>query len=157
MRFSLAQRAAQVDGGQDAAPNQHAGAEDQRVDKEQRSQPGWIVGQKAGAAESGAAIFQPLLTSTLTGTCTAAVGLRTSSGRANNLEITKAHQTLVIGSADTEVADLLEIALNAPTAECHCVVVDTQGIAIYVAEIIYRGDCVKLHIDLLDQARRSRP
>jgi GntR family transcriptional regulator len=74
----------------------------------------------------------------------------------DDLEIAEAHQTLVIGSADTEVADLLEIALNAPTAECHCVVVDAQGIAIYVAEIIYRGDCVKLHIDLLQNAR-GRP
>jgi GntR family transcriptional regulator len=74
----------------------------------------------------------------------------------HDLKIAKAHQTLVIGSADTEVADLLKIALNAPTAECHCVVVDAQGIAIYVAEIIYRGDCVKLHIDLLENARGGR-
>ena len=74
----------------------------------------------------------------------------------DDLKIANAHQTLVIGSADTEVAGLLEIALNAPTAECHCVVVDAQGVAIYVAEIIYRGDCVKLHIDLLDNVRRSR-
>jgi GntR family transcriptional regulator len=74
----------------------------------------------------------------------------------HDLKIAKAHQTLVIGSADTEVADLLKIALNAPTAECHCVVVDAQGIAIYVAEIIYRGDCVKLHIDLLQNARGGR-
>lgn len=73
-----------------------------------------------------------------------------------DLEIAEAHQTLVIGSADPEVADLLKIALNAPTAECHCVVVDAQGIAIYVAEIIYRGDCVKLHIDLLDNGRSGR-
>ena len=73
-----------------------------------------------------------------------------------DIEIAKAHQTMIIGSADTEVADLLEIALNAPTAECHCVVVDAQGIAIYVAEIIYRGDCVKLHIDLLENARGGR-
>jgi GntR family transcriptional regulator len=74
----------------------------------------------------------------------------------DDLEIAEAHQTLVIGSADTEVADLLEIALNAPTAECRCVVVDAQRIAIYVAEIIYRGDCVKLHIDLLQNARDGR-
>ena len=74
----------------------------------------------------------------------------------HDLKIAEAHQTLVIGSADTEVADLLEIALNAPTAECRCVVVDAQGIAIYVAEIIYRGDCVKLHIDLLQNARDGR-
>ena len=48
-----------------------------------------VVDQQADAGDSGAAVFQPLLTNTITGTCTAAVGLRTASGRANNLEITK--------------------------------------------------------------------
>ena len=61
-----------------------------------------------------------------------------------------------VGLTLTEVADLLKIALNAPTAECHCVVVDAKGIAIYVAEIIYRGDCVKLYIDLLQNGRGNR-
>ncbi|MFQ6018988.1 MAG: GntR family transcriptional regulator [Kiloniellaceae bacterium] len=67
----------------------------------------------------------------------------------DGLNIARAHQTLVIGSADMETAELLKIALNAPTAEAHCVVVDDQGVAIYVAEIVYRGDRVKLDIDLL--------
>ncbi len=67
----------------------------------------------------------------------------------DGVEIARAHQTLVIGSADTGTADLLKIALNAPTAEAHCVVVDNRGVAIYVGDIIYRGDCVKLDIDLL--------
>lgn len=49
-----------------------------------------VVDQQAGAGETGSAVFQPLLTNTVTGTCTAVVGLRTASGRANNLEITKA-------------------------------------------------------------------
>jgi GntR family transcriptional regulator len=70
-----------------------------------------------------------------------------------DVRIAKAHQTMIIRSADTEIANLLKVALNAPTAECHCVVVDAEGIAIYVAEIVYRGDCVKLHIDLLENAR----
>lgn len=72
----------------------------------------------------------------------------------DGVEIARAHQTLVIGSADTETADLLKIALNAPTAEAHCVVVDSRGVAIYVADIIYRGDCVKLDIDLLQNSTR---
>lgn len=69
------------------------------------------------------------------------------------VKISRAHQTLVIGSADAETASLLRIPMNAPTAEAHCVVIDDQGTAIYVADIIYRGDCVKLDIDLLDRAR----
>ena len=67
----------------------------------------------------------------------------------DGLTIASAHQTLVIGSADTETAELLKIALNAPTAEARCVVVDDRGVAIYVGDIVYRGDCVKLDIDLL--------
>ena len=67
----------------------------------------------------------------------------------DGVAIARAHQTLVIGSADTEAAHFLEIALTAPTAEVHCVAVDDTGVAIYVGEIIYRGDFIKLDIDLL--------
>jgi GntR family transcriptional regulator len=70
-----------------------------------------------------------------------------------DVRIANAHQTLVIGSADPETADLLKLPLNAPTAECRCVVVDKEGTAVYVADIIYRGDCVRLHIDLLGKTR----
>jgi GntR family transcriptional regulator len=73
----------------------------------------------------------------------------------DDINIARAHQTLIIGSADTETADLLKVALNSPTAECRCVVIDDEGTAIYVAEIIYRGDCVKLHIDLLGNGERA--
>jgi GntR family transcriptional regulator len=68
--------------------------------------------------------------------------------------IGEAHQTLVIGSADPGTANLLQVPLGTATAECHCVVIDRGGVAIYVAEIVYRNDCVKLHIDLLG---RSKP
>ncbi|MDX1513482.1 MAG: GntR family transcriptional regulator [Gammaproteobacteria bacterium] len=67
------------------------------------------------------------------------------------VNIARAHQTLVIGTADTETAAHLQIPLNAPTAEAHCIVVDVAGVVIYVADIIYRGDCVKLDIDLLNR------
>ena len=65
------------------------------------------------------------------------------------VEIASAHQTLVIASADPETARLLKLPLNAPTAEAHCVVINRQGTAIYVADIIYRGDCIKLETNLL--------
>ena len=70
----------------------------------------------------------------------------------DGVAIARARQTLVIASADTEAAHLLKIALNAPTAEVHCVVVDDDGVAIYVGEIVYRGDFIKLDIDLLASA-----
>jgi len=65
-------------------------------------------------------------------------------------DIEHAHQTLVIGSADPGTASLLQVPLGTPTAECHCVVTNRKGVAIYAAEIIYRNDCVKLYINLLD-------
>jgi GntR family transcriptional regulator len=67
-----------------------------------------------------------------------------------SFKIARAHQTFVIGAADMESAQSLGIALNSPTAEAHCVVVDDRGIAIYVGDIVYRGDCVKFDIDLLN-------
>ena len=67
----------------------------------------------------------------------------------NDVTIDRAHQTLVIGSADMEAAHLLKIHLNAPTAEVHCALADDNNVAIYVAEIIYRGDCIKFDIEIL--------
>lgn len=71
------------------------------------------------------------------------------------VDVRDAHQTVVIGSAEPLTAGLLHIELGAPIAECRCVVIDGKGIAIYVADIIYRSDAIKLHIDLLAGARAS--
>src|SRR5262245_40232874 len=62
-----------------------------------------------------------------------------------DLEISRAHQTLQIGAADMETARNLGIAINAPTAEARCVIVDSAGMVIYVGEITYPGDCVRLN------------
>jgi GntR family transcriptional regulator len=70
-----------------------------------------------------------------------------------DFEIAHAHQTVVIGSADPTSSDLLAIGLGAPTAECRCVLIDGNGVAIYVADIVYRSDAIQLHIDLLTQKR----
>jgi GntR family transcriptional regulator len=71
------------------------------------------------------------------------------------LDIRHAHQTVVIGAADPQTADYLKIALGAPTAQCRCVVIDAAGVAIYVADITYRSDVIKLHIDLLANSRAA--
>jgi GntR family transcriptional regulator len=70
-----------------------------------------------------------------------------------------AHQTLTVGSADPEIADLLKIPIGAPTVEAHCVVIDDGGIAIYVGDIIYRGESIKLQMDLLatEPLRKKKP
>ncbi len=64
------------------------------------------------------------------------------------IRVHSAHQTLIVGSADPNIADLMQIPLGAPTVECRCVVIDDRNVAIYVADIIYRSDCIKLRIDL---------
>jgi GntR family transcriptional regulator len=66
------------------------------------------------------------------------------------VKIASARQTLIISSADPEIAGLLGVPLNAPTAEARCVVIDRRGVAIYLADIIYRGDCIKLETTLFN-------
>lgn len=69
--------------------------------------------------------------------------------------IKRAYNSVVIGSADAEVAQYLRVPLNSPTAEVHCAIVNRAGVAVYVAEIVYRGDCVRLDIDLLAGSRKD--
>jgi GntR family transcriptional regulator len=73
--------------------------------------------------------------------------------------IAQAHQTLSISVADVETARHLEIAMNSPTAEARCIVTDADNVVIYVGEITYRGDVVRLNIKLIDRrrGRRRRP
>ncbi len=63
--------------------------------------------------------------------------------------ITHAYQTFTIGVADPETADLLEIGLGEPTADCHLAVIDDKDVAIYVADIHYLKNCFVLRTDLL--------
>ena len=71
-----------------------------------------------------------------------------------DLQISRAHQTLLIAAADMETARHLGIAINAPTAEARCVIADADGIVIYVGQITYPGDCVRLNIELIAQEAR---
>lgn len=65
------------------------------------------------------------------------------------VQVKTARQSITIGGADPEVADLLKVALGTPTAMCRCIVTDAADVVIYVADIIYRSDCVRIDIDLL--------
>jgi len=69
----------------------------------------------------------------------------------DGIEISRAHQTLAIGAADVETARHLEISLNTPTAEARCVVADAEGTIIYVGEITYPGEYVRLNIELISE------
>lgn len=62
--------------------------------------------------------------------------------------IGQARQVLTIAAADVEIASLLDIPINAPVAEVRRYALDTEGTVIYVGEGIYRGDALRLEIDL---------
>jgi len=64
------------------------------------------------------------------------------------LEIADARQTLTIGTADMETAAALSMPLNAPVAFVHRRVVDRDGVAVLVADGIYRGDVVRFDVKL---------
>jgi GntR family transcriptional regulator len=60
------------------------------------------------------------------------------------VSIGKARETLRIGNADVETANLLEVPLNAAVGIVRRIVQDQNGRAIFVAEVVYRGDVVCL-------------
>lgn len=65
-----------------------------------------------------------------------------------DLEIAEAQQTLTIGTADMETAQSLAMPLNAPVAFVHRRAVDSDGIAVLIAEGIYRGEVVRFDVKL---------
>jgi GntR family transcriptional regulator len=62
--------------------------------------------------------------------------------------ISSARQTLTIGVADLEVAKLLQVPLNSPVAEVRRVFTTADRTVIYLGEVTYRGDFVKIDMDL---------
>jgi GntR family transcriptional regulator len=62
--------------------------------------------------------------------------------------ITKASQTLAIGAADVEAATHLGVPVNSPVAEVRRVCRDEEGTVIYLGLVTYRGDYVRLEMDL---------
>lgn len=62
--------------------------------------------------------------------------------------VARARQVLTIGTADMEVARLLQVSVNAPVAEVRRVFTDADGRVIYLGEVTYRGDFVHLEMDL---------
>lgn len=67
----------------------------------------------------------------------------------DDLEVRRARQSFIVGTVEPRIANLLAIGIGFPTVEAHLVVDDAAGVAIYVADVVYRGDCVQLDVDLL--------
>ncbi len=64
------------------------------------------------------------------------------------IEIATAKQVLTIGVADFDIAERLEIAVNSPVGMLRRVLCDKDGTAIYIGDITYRGDLVRLEMNL---------
>lgn len=64
------------------------------------------------------------------------------------VEIARAHQTLHIASADLEIARELQVPVNSPVGEVRRVFNAPDGSVLYLAEATYRGDYIRLEMDL---------
>jgi GntR family transcriptional regulator len=62
--------------------------------------------------------------------------------------IASARQTLTIGTADLEASKLLQIPLNSPVAEVRRVFATADRTVIYLGEVTYRGDFIRIDMDL---------
>ncbi|MGE3848909.1 MAG: GntR family transcriptional regulator [Gammaproteobacteria bacterium] len=65
------------------------------------------------------------------------------------VKIASARQTLTIGTAGADTAQALNISVNAPVAELRRVFCAPDGTVIYLGELAYRGDFIRLDMDLL--------
>lgn len=62
--------------------------------------------------------------------------------------IASARQTLTIGTADLEAAKLLQVPLNSPVAEVRRVFATADRTVIYLGEVTYRGDFIRIDMDM---------
>ena len=63
--------------------------------------------------------------------------------------IARARQTFTIGAADLDVARALGVPLGSPVAEVRRVFTSADGTVIYLGEVTYRGDFVRIEMDLV--------
>jgi len=64
------------------------------------------------------------------------------------VKIARARQTMVISKCDIETASLIDTPLGDPVAEVQRILYDNQDRIVYLANVIYRGDYIRLDMDL---------
>lgn len=77
-------------------------------------------------------------------------------GRVPGVSVHRAYQTLTVGTADVEHASLLRIPVDAPVVHVRRIVCDENDKVIYFGDVVYRGNFVKLHIDLVSDGQVCR-
>ena len=66
------------------------------------------------------------------------------------VRIGSARQILTISTAGVDAATALNISVSAPVAEVRRVICAPDGTVIYLGELTYRGDYIRVDMDLLD-------
>lgn len=66
-----------------------------------------------------------------------------------DLKVKSGLQILTIGTADMMAAEHLGIEIGSPVAHVRRILSDQSNIIVYVGDVIYRGDYVKLEINLI--------
>jgi len=65
------------------------------------------------------------------------------------VKIGSARQIITIGAADAEAAAALNVSVSSPVAEVRRIFCDPEGTVIYLGELTYRSDYIRLDMDLL--------
>src|SRR3569833_2020865 len=69
--------------------------------------------------------------------------------RLADVDVHEAHQTMTIGTADTETTRLLRVPMGSPIAQIERFFKDRNGTLLYYADAALRGDWVRWEIDLM--------
>ena len=64
-------------------------------------------------------------------------------------ELLPIRQILTVATAGEDAANALNIAVSAPVAEVRRVICAPDGTVIYLGELTYRGDYIRMDMDLL--------
>lgn len=67
-----------------------------------------------------------------------------------SVTIGSARQVLTIATAGADAANALNVSVSAPVAEVRRVICAPDGTVIYLGELTYRGDFIRVEMDLLD-------
>jgi GntR family transcriptional regulator len=66
-----------------------------------------------------------------------------------DIDVRTARQTMTISKCGIETARLLDLSIGDPIADVRRVLCDGAGRILYLADVIYRGDYVRLDMDLM--------